>query len=66
MTVTNVITARENLGPEAHESTDSVENPREWLRISHVVGSFGSWGSKVLGILELRRPWGSKQHDGSI
>jgi hypothetical protein len=45
---TNVITARENLGPEAHESTDSVENPKEWLRISHVVES--SSRGRVLGV----------------
>jgi hypothetical protein len=31
--------ACENLGPEAHESIDSAENPKKWLRISHVVES---------------------------
>jgi hypothetical protein len=57
-TVTNVITARENLGPEAHESKDSVENPREWLWISHVVRAFwllGLQGSRNLGSLGILR-----------
>jgi hypothetical protein len=54
--------ARENLGPEAHESPDSAENPRKWLRISHVVESNSV---RILGIESDSTPMDSQREDST-